>query len=192
MPVALNIKMLFLVNTLKPSHPSHAVVTAPHGPRRMRATLHLKYASSIDQHMSNDSTFLKNIHTSAVAASINRLGVNPLLGTRPPSVFPPRQRLSRPQRTTLSPLRSGHYQLLQDYRVRVGQATSDVCPACNSQPHTVSHLFDCTAAPTSRSVRDLWLNPVSVCNFLSSGLPSVLLLSPISGNASSSSSSPPP
>ena len=82
MPVAPQIEMLnqqFLVNTLKPSHPSHAIVTAPYGPRKMKATLHSKYASSINQHLSNSftdpaqySSTLKNIYTSAFATSINR------------------------------------------------------------------------------------------------------------------------
>ena len=78
MPVEPHIEMLnqqFLVNTLKPSYPLHAIVTVPYSPRKMKATLHSKYASSINQHLSNGSaqysSILKNIHTSAVATSIN-------------------------------------------------------------------------------------------------------------------------
>ena len=202
MPVAPHIEMLnqqFLVNTLKSSHPLHSVVTAPYGPRKMKETLHSKYASSVDQHLSNGltdpaqhSSILKSIHTSAVAASINRLGVNPLLGTRPLPISPSERRLSRPQRTTLSQLRSGHCQLMQDYRVRVGQSTTDVCPVCNSQPHTVSHLFDCAAALTSLTVKDLWLNPVAVCDFLSSLPPFASLQSLVTPPPPSPPPSPPP
>ena len=103
MPVADHIDMLnsqFLLNTLRPDHPSHAVVTVPPGHRRMKATLTSKYHDSIHQHLVNGSTDpsayksnLKTIHTDSVAASIQRLGVNPLLGDRPPEISPSERRL---------------------------------------------------------------------------------------------------
>ena len=114
------------------------------------------------------------------------------LCTRPPPVSPSERRLLRSQRTTLSQLRSGHCRLMLDYRVRVGQATSDVCPACNSQPHTVPHLFDCAAAPTALTIRDLWLNPVAVCDFLSSLPTFSSLQSPVTPPPPSPPPPPPP
>ena len=81
--------------------------------------------------------------------------------------------LSRICRTTLAQLRSGHCRLLRDYQVRVGSATLAVCPECSCRRHTVSLIFDCDAVPTNLSLRDLWDNPGTVCQFLES-LPSFL------------------
>ena len=139
----------------------------------MKETLHSKFSTEAAPYLVNGITdpseykpTLKKIHTDFVAASIQRLGNNPLLGTAPPPISPSEKRLSRLQRTTLSQLRSGYCRFLHVYRLRVGQSTSDLCPECRTHQHTVEHLFDCAASPTQLSTRDLWTNPVAVCDHL--------------------------
>ena len=74
--------------------------------------------------------------------------------------------LSRIQRATLAQLRSGQCHLLNDYKVLTGRSHSALCPECLFRRHSVSHIFDCDAAPTDLTIRDLWINPVSVITFL--------------------------
>ena len=178
MPVADHLEKLntqYLVSALRASHPSHACVSAPSGPRKMKETLQSKYHDKAAPYLANGvsvdadyRTNLKQIHTDFVAASISRLGNNDLLGCRPPPVSPSEGRLTRLQRTTLAQLRSGHCRFMHDYKLRVGRATTDTCPECRASPHNVQHLFSCNAAPTQLTIRDLWINPVAVCDFLCS------------------------
>ena len=164
----------------------------------MKETLQSKCQTKVAPYLVNGASVdadyrsnLKQIHTDFVAASISRLGNNDLLGSRLPPVSPSEGRLTRFQRSTLSQLRSGHCRLLQDYKSRVGQATSDICPECRTLPHTVQHLFDCAAAPTHLSIRDLWINPVAVCDFLCT-LSAFSALSPPGPAPPPSPPSPPP
>ena len=46
----------FLVNSLRASHPSHAVVTAPSGPRKMKETLHSKFGDKAAPYLVNGIT----------------------------------------------------------------------------------------------------------------------------------------
>ena len=40
--------------------------------------------------------------------------------------------------------------------------TSPLCPLCKSEPHTTTHLFNCTNINTQQNVTDLWTAPVEV------------------------------
>ena len=60
------------------------------------------------------------------------------------------------ERCTLSQLRSGHCQLLQDYKHRVLGEPSDICTNCGASPQDVRHMFACTTHPTDLSPVDLW------------------------------------
>ena len=162
-----------LLSSLRPSHPSHGVVTSSSGPRPMKSTLQSKFLPSIMPYLVDGATdpatytaTLKEIHTHSVRDTISKLGENPLLGTAPPPISPSEKRLSRTQRTTLSQLRSGHCKLLGDYKVRTGLGTSAICPECLFRRQTVPHLFDCDAAQTELTLRDLWINPVKTVEFL--------------------------
>ena len=139
----------------------------------MKNTLYSKYLPSIESLLvngavdpANRTRLLNEIHTQAVKNTISKLDVNPLLGATPPPVSSSESRLSRTQRTTLAQLRSGHCKLLGDYKVLTGLGTSAICPECLFRRQTVPHLFDCDAAPTHLTVRDLWINPVTVVEFL--------------------------
>ena len=125
----------FLINSLRVSHPLHAAVTAPPGPRKMKETLHSKFGNKAAPYLDKGVTDpleyksnLKKIHIDYVASSIQCSGNNQLLGSVQPSISPSEKRLSRFQQTTLSQLRSGHYRFLQGYRLHVCQSTSDTCP----------------------------------------------------------------
>ena len=186
-PVADHLKMLssqYLVSALRPIHPSHAVVTAPSGPRNMKASLSSKHLLDVSPHLTDGvvdpvsyPTILKSIHTSSVASSIAALGNNRLLGAPPPPISTSEISLSRGQRTTLSQLRSGFCKLLNDYRLILKKTTSAICPECLIRRHTATHLFNCDAVPTDLSLRDLWTNLVDVMNFLLT-LPSFASLVP--------------
>ena len=187
-PVGDHLNMLakqHLASCLRPSHPSHAVVKAPSGPRSMKETLKSKFLPALQPHLDNDGNIdpanynnVKNaIHTESVARSISSFEPNRLLGTLPPPISTSESRLTRIQRTTLAQLRSGHCRLLGDYKVLTGMSTSALCPQCLFRRHTVPHLFNCDAAPTSLTLRDLWINPVTVVNFLVT-LPSFATLIP--------------
>ena len=49
---------------------------------------------------------------------------------------------------------------------RITTGVSDVCPECGVAPHSVEHLFNCSAHPTQLTVQDLWDNPAEVADFL--------------------------
>ena len=76
------------------------------------------------------------------------------------------EELSRKTRRILAQLRSGFCIYLNDYRCRIGQSDSSICPGCGRGDHTVGHLFECSEHPTDLRPVDLWLNPVRTANFL--------------------------
>ena len=153
-PVADHVEMLnrqFLVNMLRPSHPSHAVVMTPRGLHAMKETLVSRHGDSVAPYLSNGivdpaayGETLKKIHTDAIAASIVKLSVeNPVLGAVPPEPDTSEKRLSRVQRTTLSQLRSGNCKFLNDYKLLLGHTESALCPECLFRRRTVRHIFEC-------------------------------------------------
>ena len=162
-----------LLSSQRVSHPSHEVVRQPPGPRRMKQTLSSKHSSKIDRFLTNGildpadyKPALKTLHTEAVANTIAKLDNNPLLDAPPPPIASSETRLNRKQRSTLAQLRSGQCHFLNDYQVLTGRAQSALCPECLINRHTARHLFNCDAAPTDLTIRDLWNNPISVINHL--------------------------
>ena len=107
------------------SHPSHAVVTAPCGPRSIEPFL---IDGKVDPATYKDA--LKAIHTQSVQCTISSLGVNLVLGGKPPAIAASERRLPRSHRTTLAQLHSGHCQSLNDYLMRVGRSQTALCPEC--------------------------------------------------------------
>ena len=174
----------FLASSLRTSHPSHAIVTAPSGPRAMKRTLFSSHISTVEPFLSDGVTdpatyndALKAIHTQSAQNTINSLGSNPVLGEKPPAVAASERRLPRSHRTTLAQLRSGFCQSLNDYLMRVGRSQTALCPECLIRRHTVRHLFECDARPTTLTVLDLWNNPGATTSFLQT-LPSFSHLLP--------------
>ena len=156
----------------------------PHGPRNMKHTLHSKYGETISRFVTDGAIdpaqyqkILDELHTEAVRKTISKLEPNPILDAPPPPISRSEETLTRKQRTALSQLRSGQCQLLCDYQVLTGRTQSALCPECLFHRHTATHLFDCDARPTNLTIRDLWINPVTVMNFLMT-LPSFSSLVP--------------
>ena len=179
LPIADHLEMLssqYLASTLRPDHPSHAVVTAPGGPRDKKKTLYSRCIQHVAPYLTNGvldpANYKKTIdaiHTSFVAAAIARQKPNRLLEATPPEVSKSELTLLRPHRTTLTQLRSNKCMKLNDTLHRFNRAPSAVCPECRYRRQTVSHLFNCDAFPTTPPdlcVRDTWKNPVLVTNFL--------------------------
>ena len=84
----------------------------------------------------------------------------------PPPINPEEEDLDRKTRRTLSQLRSGFCSSLEDYRQRVGLSTSNICPCCRQEEHTVQHVFECSEYPTDLSPLDLWTRPSTAAEFL--------------------------
>ena len=85
--------------------------------------------------------------------------VNRVLRDRPPAISETETSLRRPQRTTLSQLRSGHCHLLNSYNHRIGREDDPQCKDCGYNNQDVNHLFDCPAHPTVMSPSKLWSMP---------------------------------
>ena len=81
----------FLLRTLLPEHPSHAVTTAPSGPRCIHHKLHSRFLPSI-HHLLTDGiasadTYranMRSLHSAAVAGAITSLGDNSTSWLPPP------------------------------------------------------------------------------------------------------------
>ena len=109
----------------------------------------------------------QRLHATFVEQTLNVQEPNPLLQRRPPPIHKSEALLPRSYRSALAQLRSGHSNLLNSYRNKIGASPSPTCPRCNLADETVAHLFDCQAFPTSLTVSDLWLYPSNVATFLS-------------------------
>ena len=175
-----------LARALVPSHPSHAVVTAPSGPRPMKETLAHKHFSTVEPFLTNGvlpaseyKETKKKLHTNAVTASIAKLAEfkNPVIDEAPPAISESEKSLKRIDRTTLAQLRSGQCKYLNDYQVLTGRSTSALCPECLLHRHTARHIFNCDAIPTNLVPKDMWNNPTLVADFLHQ-LPSFSALLP--------------
>ena len=176
LPVAAKLDLLcsqFLASGLRVSHPSHATVTAPSGPRSKKNTLGSKYGAVVEPLLSDGvmrqedyRPALSALHTQAVTLSITNLGENHLITSPPPPICDSEASLTRKERCALAQLRSGDCNLLKDYQMRVGSSVDATCPECLIRRHSVTHLFNCDANPTHLKVTDLWNHPVAVINFL--------------------------
>ena len=151
----------YLVNCLGEDHVCNGITTQKPRHRPMKETIHSRHNSTVVQRLgASRKESPRNIHTHAVNSATKLLVNNKVLKERPPPISDKEQRLSRRQQCTLSQLRSGHCDLLQDYKHRVFGEPSDICTDCGASPQDVIHLFDCNKHPTDLSPEDLWRNPV--------------------------------
>ena len=161
-----------LATCLQRGHPSFAVVSADSGPRNKKQTLQRRFSPGLTPHMSQDGTVVdaastrKAVHTAAVRSSIEARGTNRVLGTPAPPINEEEEQLPRKTRRTLAQLRSGFCLSLNDYKHRIGQSDSSICPCCRQEEHTVQHIFECPEHPTPLRPVDLWQNPIDAAEFL--------------------------
>ncbi|MCP4055272.1 MAG: reverse transcriptase family protein [Mesoflavibacter sp.] len=166
----------FLLATQRPDHPNRIDLTAPPPPRQMKKTLASTFGDKIKRisvpDISDDQykKRLKDVHTSCVRDQILNMAPNKVLQATPPKISETEKTLPRTTRTTLAQLRSGYSNYLNSYKARISQnqpdPVSDLCPLCNAESHTTTHLFSCPNNPTTLTVRDLWSKPLEAARFL--------------------------
>ena len=167
----------FLARSLNPNHVSYPYTSLDQGPRKLRHTLRSKVIGDVEPYLEDDGTisgsnFHKvkdNLHTDIVRKAISRSSVNRVIGRKPPPININENHLPRASRVALSQLRSGHCARLRDYQLKyLKKVADDLCPNCQLDSQSVSHLFDCPAKPTTLTSEDLWNNPWGVADFLRS------------------------
>ena len=100
---------------------------------------------------------LQALRTDAVDKAVKSHESNVVLDGRPPPISSSEKELTRKERSTLAPLRSGYCRLLGSYKSRIKKDESlNVCADCGTTPHDVKHLFVCPAHPTTMIQSDLW------------------------------------
>ena len=158
----------YLVQCLDPDHVCHNITTMDAPPRQMKHTLHTRHYPTVQPLLATTKKeTLQAVHTEAVTRAINSQQPNRVLHNRPPPISLEEDTLRRPQRTTLSQLRSGHCRLLNSYQNRLKPTVDPRCPDCGVNPHDVPHLFHCTAHPNDLSTVNLWDKPVESIRELS-------------------------
>ena len=162
----------YLATSLQREHPSYPVVTADPGPRSKKQTIQQRFNPVVAPYRGPDGTISdaasarKDIHTTAVRNSIAARGVNRVMGGPAPAVDGEEEQLPRKTRRTLAQLRPGYCSSLNDYKHRVGQSDTSICPSCRLEDQTVQHIFRCPEHPTGLTPLDLWRNPVEAAYFL--------------------------
>ena len=162
----------YLASCHVPAHPGKKHLGKPVPPRKMKKSL-LDYLDETKEFLLLDDpseelnkTTLKSIHTYSVKKCLEKYKYNKVLNAPAPEINPEVLKLNRKTRATLSQLRSGYSTLLNSYKCRLNNEIQDICPECFSPSHTTSHLFECTANPTSLDVTSLWTNPIDAAKFL--------------------------
>ena len=110
----------YLVQCLDPDHICHIVTTMDDPPCQMKHTLHTRHYPTVQPLLAatNKEAF-QAVYTDSVTRAINSQQPNRVLHNRPPPISLEEDTLRRPQRTTLSQLRSGHCRLLNFYQNRL-------------------------------------------------------------------------
>ena len=165
----------YLASAMRENHPMFETVTSLDGPRSIRHTLQSRFYGDIAPYLDDGivqpgryNDIKDQIHADYVRQSISARQPNPVLGARAPPVHRSEARLPRAYRSTTAQLRSGYSSSLNNYLVRVGRADTSICPRCNLDVHSPSHLFSCPRDRTHLNPVDLWLQPRDSASFLSS------------------------
>ena len=163
----------YLSRCLEPENVNFSITTREPPKRMMKETLFTRHRSAVEPLMiaKDRKTTLQAIHTIAVNQAVTSLGRNVVLDDRPPAINISEKELTRKERTTLAPLRSGHCRLLGSYKSRISKDVS--LDVCGKTPHNVKHLFNCPAHPTTMTPTDLWNRPVDAIrelNYLEAGI----------------------
>ena len=100
----------YLVKCLGEEHMCHITRDPP--PRQIKHTLNTRHLHKVQPLLADtEKDSLMAIHTEAVAKAKRAMKDNRVLDDHPPSISSVETNLRRPQRTTLSQLRSGHCRL---------------------------------------------------------------------------------
>ena len=169
----------FYTNTLDISHPCHYTLQDPTRHRlKTPPSSPALYYSNIFRTIpptTNNTPLIKHIHTIITRNYLNTRQPNHLLNEQPPDIANTQNTLPRKIQITLSRLRSGHHPNLQAYKHRfnIQNTLSPTCQRCMQEPDTTEHLLlSCPTLTHHRtlhhisSLRDLWLRPAAVAEFL--------------------------
>ena len=190
LPVEQHLHLLsaqYLASALQPGHVSHDVVSLPSGPRRMKETLQSKCQDLVEPYLRDGAippdalkVTLNGIHTKVVGDTLISRSNNRVLNAPAPKISQQESRLPRQCRTVLAQLRSDHCVKLKNYQLRIGKSDDDVCPDCQTNAASTSHLFQCSSHPTNLTTRDLWERPWETISHISQflGFDSLLAVGP--------------
>uniref|UniRef100_A0A8D8WGE2 Uncharacterized protein n=2 Tax=Cacopsylla melanoneura TaxID=428564 RepID=A0A8D8WGE2_9HEMI len=165
----------YLLRCHIPSNPCNYIIREDPPPRNIKKNLNNTYLRDLQQqypaslNLDNDTyrMTLQQIHSDTINTTTERYTPNRVLGINPPpEISEEEKQLSRSTRVTLAQLRSGWCNRLQSYKSRIDPTVDDKCPTCNTAEHTVQHLFQCPAKPTTLTPESLWTNPVGVAAFM--------------------------
>ena len=160
-----------------PQHPLHYMAEHQGTPRNIKETPSRQYTKKLAELPPRPprTSIKKHIHTHLTSRSIGKLDDNKLLHAKPPDIHPSESSLPREDRVHLARLRCGHHPALLSFRETLDASIADVCPDCNTAPHSIEHIMEnCNAHNHTRqqhnihSLRDLWESPVQAVAFLRS------------------------
>ena len=143
--------------------------------RQIKNTPHRYYTRILNSlpQPTNTTQYKKHIHTHLTRQALNNLPNNKILDTPPPNISSTETQLSRSERVHLSRLRCGHHPNLNSYKHRINNTLTDLCPLCQVNPHTITHLIEeCPNLAALRQqhninhVQQLWSEPVSAVAYL--------------------------
>ena len=157
-----------LVQCLEPDSACNNITWIDTPPKMKKQTLYTKHLRTIRTLLSDTKQkLLQAAHTEFVRNSLIQVCPNRVLGYRPPSINKEEAILPRHQRTVLSLLRSGHCQLINDYKKRTKRSELSSCNECGADLQSVAHLFACQAHPTNLTPSSLWSRPTEAIRELS-------------------------
>ena len=135
----------FLASSLRESHPSFHAVSAPSGPRQMKATLQSAHLADVNAFLVDGKMPLEvynrakqDLHGKFVENYLSDQELNPIIQRRPFPVHPSEESLPRYYRSLLAQLQSGYSNYLNTYKHKINAATSPTCPRCNADDDTSS------------------------------------------------------
>ena len=79
-----------------------------------------------------------------------------------------KQYITQKNRRTLAQLRTKRCPLLLSYLNKIAEDNPPLplCPLCKSEPHTTTHLFNCTNINTQLKITEMWTTLVEAGNLL--------------------------
>ena len=122
---------LLSAQSLDRNHLCHNITMMDDPLCQMKHTLYTRHYPTVQPLLAaTKKETLQAVHTKAVTRAINSQQPNRVLHNRPPPISSEEDTLRRPQRTTLSQLRSGHCRLLNSVQNRLKLTIDLRCPDC--------------------------------------------------------------
>ena len=141
----------YLARCLEPENVNNSITTRDTPKRRMKETLFTSHRSTLEPMM-----IAMDRKATLKQSTLRQSKKESSVRFRPPLINIFEKELTRKECTTLVQLRSGHCILLGSYKSRISKdASLDVCTDCGKTPHSVKHLFNCPAHPTTMTPSDL-------------------------------------